>query len=411
MLIFNDEEFRVQSKKMRPKDNSSSVRRLHYRPKNYRNGNRGTVNNSDLRQNAVVKIRYKKLSSTYAKGCQKAHLGYIERDGVGIDGGKAKEIGNSEGREIIEFKKNEDLQFRFILSPEKSGHMDLNEYTRRYMEKMNIYTRYKLKYVAVPHYNTEQNHVHVIISGIDAEGRSVRFSRDKMRHGFRNIARDVATEMIGERDISKEHVKQNYMTKTEIMGITMLDRDIQKVIRDGFLDTKELDKIFFGNDNIAVKNRLAFLKRMRLLKLENGTYKFKNKWKKELGRMGQYSSFKTASSKVEYTHPLNTKLYNPAKDKEIAGIVTNMGMQNELDDGRYLMIETPDGKAFYVPGGKNFEDIKKGQAVAYDGRNKFFDRIRPLKQYELQQLRMKQNQKGFGKAFLAGLGDIGGQGY
>ena len=68
----------------------------------------------------------------------------------------------------------EKRQFRFIVSPEDGGRLDLTEFARQLMAQVEKDTGRRLVWAAVNHHNTDGPHVHLVIRGVDRDGHDLR---------------------------------------------------------------------------------------------------------------------------------------------------------------------------------------------------------------------------------------------
>ncbi|MBB4633903.1 hypothetical protein [Sphingosinicella soli] len=137
----------------------------------------------------IVKMRLVMLAGKGLGGAR-AHLGYIQRDGVT----RAGEPGAlySEGRDAVDGKAfleragGDRHQFRFIVSAEDADqYPDLKPFVRRLMRQMEQDLGTRLDWVAVDHFNTGHPHTHVILRGRDDRGADLVIARDYISHGLR----------------------------------------------------------------------------------------------------------------------------------------------------------------------------------------------------------------------------------
>ena len=216
----------------------------------------------DMRQQAVIKIHYFNHSGG-GGGALAAHARYVARDAarpedreVAIEQGPV-----SEGREAVqsearahadylargeqgrrafydrehegvdggaraaEWAKSDKRHFRLILSAERGDEIgDLPAYTREVMARAEVQLGSRLSWVAADHHDTGHAHTHIILRGRRANGQDLVIPKDFIRHGFRNIARDVATEWLGARtrDQAREALDREVMRHAP----TRLDRMI-----------------------------------------------------------------------------------------------------------------------------------------------------------------------------------------
>lgn len=109
----------------------------------------------------------------------------------------------------------EPRHYRVVVSfrPEDSARMDLVEFTRELMERVeadhSVRHARQLKWVGSAHYNTGNEHVHVGIRGLDAAWEPVILGADYMNKGFRWRASGLVHEVLGtrvERDAERSGV-------------------------------------------------------------------------------------------------------------------------------------------------------------------------------------------------------------
>jgi hypothetical protein len=104
------------------------------------------------------------------------------------------------GSRAAEWAKDDRRHFRLILSPENGTRLgDLKGYTREIMARAEAALGTRLQWVAVDHWDTDNPHTHIILRGRHEDGRDLVLPREYVSHGFRNVARDVATERLGPR--------------------------------------------------------------------------------------------------------------------------------------------------------------------------------------------------------------------
>jgi type IV secretory pathway VirD2 relaxase len=129
------------------------------------------------------------------------------------------------GARAAEWAKSDKRHFRLILSAERGDEIaDLPAYTREVMARAEVQLDSRLSWVAADHHDTGHSHTHIILRGRRANGQDLVIPKDFIRHGFRNIARDVATEWLGARtrDQAREALDREVMRHAP----TRLDRMI-----------------------------------------------------------------------------------------------------------------------------------------------------------------------------------------
>ncbi len=140
---------------------------------------------------------------------------FYDRDQEAVDGGVR----------AAEWAKSDKRHFRLILSAERGDEIgDLPAYTREVMARAEVQLGSRLSWVAADHHDTGHSHTHIILRGRRANGQDLVIPKDVIRHGFRNIARDVATEWLGARtrDQAREALEREVMRHAP----TRLDRMI-----------------------------------------------------------------------------------------------------------------------------------------------------------------------------------------
>jgi type IV secretory pathway VirD2 relaxase len=105
----------------------------------------------------VVKAHVVRLTATGAKAAS-LHLRYIERDGVEKDGsnGVLYTADGSIGADVFEQPRlDEKHQFRLIVSPEDAGELELTDFVRRLMARVERDLDRRLEWAAVNHHDTD----------------------------------------------------------------------------------------------------------------------------------------------------------------------------------------------------------------------------------------------------------------
>ena len=130
------------------------------------------------------------------------HLRYIQRDGVEKDGSQGRLYtgdGPARAETFEQPRRGEKHQFRLIVSPEDARELELTEFVRRSMAHVEKDLGRRLEWAAVNHYDTDHPHAHVVVRGVDREGREVRLDRQYISNGLRWRAQELATEELGPR--------------------------------------------------------------------------------------------------------------------------------------------------------------------------------------------------------------------
>ncbi|MEI3853608.1 MULTISPECIES: relaxase/mobilization nuclease domain-containing protein [unclassified Ensifer] len=178
---------------------------------------------------AVVKARVVRLSG---RGAPLAtHLTYLRREGVTRDGEKARMFGpggdGADAKVFTERCEGDRHHFRFIVSPDDALQMaDLKGFTRDLVSQMEKDLDTRLDWVAVDHWNTEHPHVHLIVRGVRDDGENLVISRDYIKEGMRDRARDLITRELGLR--TDQDIRQTLERQIESERWTSLDRQLAR---------------------------------------------------------------------------------------------------------------------------------------------------------------------------------------
>ncbi|EIG61290.1 VirD2 family relaxase/mobilization nuclease [Bradyrhizobium sp. WSM1253] len=192
-------------------------------------------------RSAIVKARV--VRRMRSPGALRAHIGYLQRDGVTRDGapGKLFEASGDEadGRAFAERCEDDRHHFRFIVSPDDATELEsLQTFTRELMDQASRDLGTKLDWVAVDHWNTEHPHIHVLVRGRGDDGKDLVISRDYISRGLRARAGDLVTRELGPR--SELEIRQNLDREVTAERWTRLDRVLAREAgaADGVIDLR-----------------------------------------------------------------------------------------------------------------------------------------------------------------------------
>ena len=307
-------------------------------------------------------------SSGHGQESLARHIYYLQRDGVGLDGADPKFYSlDKDGLDPETLSKEwaEDRHhFRVIISPERGCDIpDLQEYTREVMRRVERDLETKLDWVAVDHFNTDQPHSHVLLRGRSGE-QDLVIQQPYIKHGFRERAQEVATELLGER--TKEHARESLTKQIHAERWTELDHLIKRIAEqqsDGrSINISQVNLrpgSTFKVDMII--NRLIFLSGLDLASNESeknpkrwGHHKDRFLWvlnenyEKALRDLGDRNDVikqihqamgREASSIVPYVERLGSLKSEDVKPEKITGTVITKGRVDELSDSRFVVIE------------------------------------------------------------------------
>ncbi|MDE2063712.1 MAG: DUF3363 domain-containing protein [Bradyrhizobium sp.] len=197
------------------------------------------LNNSA--RGAIVKARV--VRRTRSPGALRAHIGYLQRDGVTRDGeaGRLFDAAGDEadGRAFAERCEGDRHHFRFIVSPDDAGELSsLRSFTRELMDQASRDLGSPLDWVAIDHWNTEHPHIHILVRGRADDGKDLVISRDYISVGLRARAGDLVTRELGPR--TELENRQRLETDMTAERWTRIDRVLarQAGAADGVVDLR-----------------------------------------------------------------------------------------------------------------------------------------------------------------------------
>lgn len=312
----------------------------------------------------VVKSRIVKLAGKGVAGA-KAHLRYIQRDGVTRDGAPGQLYGAEQdrvdGKPFLDRAEGDRHQFRFIVAPEDGDQYDdLKSLTRRLMAQMEQDLGTRLDWVAVDHYNTGHPHSHILVRGRDDRGQDLVIAREYITTGLRERAADLVTLDLGPR--SDLEIENRLRREVEQERLTSIDRRLLREV--------DADRLVCSTDQDAFQQslragRLQKLKRLGLAEeVAPGRWRLADDLETTLRRMGERGDILKTMSREMTAKGLGRSgadlvLHDPAAPptRPIVGRLVARGLSDEITDRHYLIVDAVDGRAHYV-------EIGKGDAIA-----------------------------------------------
>ena len=338
-FLFEDKEYRINPRFKRRKnerDSAQALARLLRSGGAKHTGNRqGGGRKTDARQKCVVKAQYSKSIEAHRVQLEK----YLIREGTDVDGSRAKLYGT----DIEEYRKNIDAKnFRVFLSPQ-SDKVDLQALTERFVKKLELQTGYKLHWVGANHYNTAHPHAHLLINGVDKNGKEVTLPRDVIKTFMRETARDICTSMIGIRTRKEIEIEKEQAVSAP--RYTKLDEKIQDLCR-GTFQARPNGITLEGKRILA---RLENLRKMNLCVYKEGAYRLSPRWREDLQANGRYNAFLKARDVLAFTAPADLRIFSGA-DGTISGRVAKVyRTDGDASDNHAVILEGVNGKAYFVP--------------------------------------------------------------
>jgi type IV secretory pathway VirD2 relaxase len=328
----------------------------------------------------MVKTHVVRMTEYGAEAASR-HLRYIERDGVEADGSRGQMYGarGSVQREEFEQRRaNERHQFRIIISPDDGHELELTEYVRQLMARVERDVGRKLDWVAANHYNTEHPHAHVVVRGVDREGRQVRADRAYISNGMRWRAEELATELLGPRpELEIRRVRAREVTHQRF---TSLDRELDRRATDGQVRVDRAG----GQDRSDEATLIARLERLEQMQLavrrSTVVWQLAAHWKDTLRALGmrgdilkQMHAVLTGDPGRWYAVGVGEQLpdgYGGVQDKPLVGRVAAKGLADEQKGTFYIVLETPTGTAYHAPvGGRAADALRVGDLVTFESKS------------------------------------------
>src|SRR3546814_5408034 len=101
---------------------------------------------------------------------------------------------------------------------------DLKSFTRDLVGQIEKDLDTRLDWVAVDHWNTEHPHIHLIVRGVRDDSQDLVISRDYIKEGMRDRARDFITQELGPR--TDLDIRRALERQIEAERWTQLDRQL-----------------------------------------------------------------------------------------------------------------------------------------------------------------------------------------
>jgi type IV secretory pathway VirD2 relaxase len=304
---------------------------------------------------AVVKTRLVRLGAR-GIGTARAHLRYIQRDGVTREGQPgelyAASLDRADGAAFVERSEGDRHQFRFIVSAEDGAeYADLKPYIRRLMTQAEADLGTKLDWVAVDHFNTEHPHTHIMLRGVDDSGQNLVIARNYIAHGLRERAAELATLDLGPR--TDLEIEQRLRRDVDQERLTPIDRRL--------LRRMDTDRIVSWVDRDPLQQSLAAGRLQRLqdmglaTDLGSSRYQLADGLDETLRRMSERGDIIRLMQREMTARGLEgrrseQRIADLAGEptQSILGRVIHRGLADEHQDRHFLMIDGIDGHVHYV---------------------------------------------------------------
>ncbi|MEM6554388.1 MAG: DUF3363 domain-containing protein [Pseudomonadota bacterium] len=323
----------------------------------------------------IVKVHIARANKGIGKAAFRAHVKYIQRDGVdrrgadergrdvfGEAGDQNRDAGNLYSRDgeklddegFLDRSAEDRHQFRIIVSPEDADQLgDLKESTRAFMVEVERDLGTQLDWVAVDHHNTGHPHTHIVIRGKDENGRDLVIARDYLTKGMRCRAQEIVMDRLGPRrdlDIARAQA-----TEIEQKRWTGIDRRLADLEQEGVVS---IEGAGTPGNRFERTLRLRRLKTLEGMGLASPTgearWRMTAGWQDRLKALGRHGdiirTLSHATGRVLRDGDVGVLEPGAAQEK-ITGRVLQTVAMDELRDTRAVAVETLDGKIWHVPTG------------------------------------------------------------
>ena len=305
---------------------------------------------------AVVKARVVRHSGRTAP--LGTHLDYLSRDGVTRDGEKARLFGPeteaADTRAFAERCGDDRHHFRFIVSPDDALEMsDLKSFTRDLVGQMEKDLGTRLDWVAVDHWNTEHPHVHLIVRGVRDDGQDLVISRDYIKEGMRDRARDLITMELGPR--TDHDIRRALERQIDAERWTQLDRQLVR-------DARDAGAIDLAPHPDRQPDEYQALKIGRLRKLETlglaeqvgpGQWSISHDAEATLRQLGERGDIikrmhRALTEKGIDRGAAGYVLAAESVDTPVIGRLVERGLDDELKGTAYAVVDGVDGRTHHI---------------------------------------------------------------
>jgi type IV secretory pathway VirD2 relaxase len=321
---------------------------------------------------ATVKAHVHRMTAPGAQRRAHLHLRYIQREGVERDGSSGvlyDADGVADSAAFAEPLPGEAHQFRLIVAPEDAAQLDLTDYVRRLVGQIEADTGRSIIWCATNHYNTAHPHAHLLIRGLDRDGKELRLDGRYIANGMRWRAQELATAELGER--TPAEIRRQLDAEVTKQRLTSIDRHLAALLHDG---TIRVDALPSGPaDAVRTARLIARLSTLQSLglvsRISPRSWRPADGWLDRLRAMGQRDDIIKTMHQALGVGAIDPSRCHVLPDPDarlppsgIQGILRRVGLHDELAGSMYAVVETASGDAYYLPRDRS-EDIPEGSVV------------------------------------------------
>jgi type IV secretory pathway VirD2 relaxase len=311
---------------------------------------------------AIVKTRLVRLGRK-GIGAARAHLRYLQRDGVNRDGSPGQlysaDRDQADGKAFLQRCDGDRHQFRLIVSAEDGdSYSDLKPLIRRFMTQMERDLGTSLDWVAIDHVDTGHPHSHVMLRGRDDLGQNLIIAREYISRGMRERVAELVSLDLGPRQDSEIRKKLGHEISAE--RLTSIDRKLARAMNSGGIVSAGHCDPF---QHALRAGRLKKLESMGLAEpLGSGKWKLPSGIEDQLRRLGERGDIIRTMQRALTAQglerlPADRVIHHGAiPGGGIIGQVIARGLSDELADRHFLIVDGVDGRVHHI-------DIGVGDAV------------------------------------------------
>ncbi|WP_326915230.1 relaxase/mobilization nuclease RlxS [Sphingopyxis chilensis] len=307
----------------------------------------------------VVKFRPVKLAGSGVGGAR-AHLRYIQRDGVTREGAPgalySAEQDVADGAAFLDRSGGDRHQFRIIVAPEDGDQLpDLKPFVRKLMTQMEEDLGTRLDWVAVDHFNTGHPHSHIMLRGKNDRGADLVIAREYVSHGLRHRASDILTLDLGPR--TDLEIEARLRAEADAERLTAIDRRLLREMTN--------ERLVLSRDEDAFQQTLRAGRLQKLARMGLATHLGGDSWRLDrdlagtLRRMGERGDIIRTMQRELTARNLDRALadraiFDPAVPDvgSVTGRVISRGLSDEFRDRNYLLVDGVDGHTHYIEIGR-----------------------------------------------------------
>jgi len=286
------------------------------------------------------------------------HLNYLRREGVTRDGEKARLFGpggdDADPKAFAERCEDDRHHFRFIVSPDDAVEMtDLKGFTRELVGQVEKDLGTRLDWVAVDHWNTEHPHIHLIVRGVRDDGENLVISRDYIKEGMRDRARDLITQELGPR--TDQEIRRTIERQVESERWTNLDRQlVRDAYRTGVVDLAPYPDRQPDEFHALKVGRLRKLEGLGLAdEIGPGQWTISEKAEATLRELGERGDIikrmhRALADRGIERGAASYVLAGESINDPVIGRLVDRGLDDELKGTAYAVVDGVDGRTHHI---------------------------------------------------------------